>query len=250
MLVERYRLEREKSRRNLNQAQLTPTSVLDDALRPRTLSLGSGIDMLDRYWEMEMEIEDGYDGSWKVEVEEAEPPASVNPPTLTIHPEHNQIQFPTLPSPTKHHPTSYKTHRIVQSLPSPHDACFPSALNRPTAFTTSDSTSSVSSPLRRKSSKSKSKATSSPQVEVKKSHGAKSKSLGGVEVGIQRSVELDDGTGRLRCETPQSSEGGHASRPSLSPPECGRRKGHEWSGEWNRRDMEEVVKALRGLRSR
>ena len=31
--------------------------------------------------------------------------------------------------------------------------------------------------------------------------------------------------------------------------ECGRRKEREWSGEWNRGDMEEVVRALRGLRS-
>jgi len=30
----------------------------------------------------------------------------------------------------------------------------------------------------------------------------------------------------------------------------GRRKEREWSGEWNVKDMEDVVKALRGLRVR
>jgi hypothetical protein len=254
-LVEQCRLEREKSMKNLNQAQLAPASALDEietyGHRPRSLSLGSGIDMLDMYWEEEMEIEDGKGGSWTIgEVNEADPPALTNPfaYSTAINPDHNQIQFPTLLSPTI---PSYRTHRIVQSLPSPHDVCFPSSPNRPTTFIASDATFSLSPPpLRRKSSKNKSKAAPSSKVEGKKSHGSKSRSLGGpLEVGIQRSVELDDGT-RLRSGTPQSSEGGHTSRPLPSPPECGSRKEHEWSGEWNRRNMDEVVKALRGLKAR
>ena len=37
---------------------------------------------------------------------------------------------------------------------------------------------------------------------------------------------------------------------TLQHQECGRRKGLGWSGEWNRGDMDEVVKALRGLKAR
>jgi hypothetical protein len=40
------------------------------------------------------------------------------------------------------------------------------------------------------------------------------------------------------------------SGPLLAIPECGRRKEREWSGEWNRKDMDEVKKALRGLKAR
>ncbi|KAJ2921940.1 hypothetical protein H1R20_g15154, partial [Candolleomyces eurysporus] len=43
---------------------------------------------------------------------------------------------------------------------------------------------------------------------------------------------------------------GHASEGEEDPDECGRKKEKEWSGEWNVKDMDDVVKKLRQLKGR
>lgn len=54
---------------------------------------------------------------------------------------------------------------------------------------------------------------------------------------------------KVRSGTPHPLDGSAPSDILLSPPVGGRRMGREWSGEWNRKDMDEVVKALRGLKA-
>jgi hypothetical protein len=41
---------------------------------------------------------------------------------------------------------------------------------------------------------------------------------------------------------------GYRARLGLQSRECGQRCEREWSGAWNRRDMQEVMRGLRGLR--
>jgi len=240
---------------------------------PRTLSLGSGIDLLGKYWARELQMGDGIregerrGSCQKVgeqeKIEELGPAdtlePSQRPPSLLIlfPPSPRQIQLSPSKGTTGHHE---KTHRHVHSLPSPHEAHTNAYVNttndKSTLTLASDSTSSLSHPqLHRKSSKSK---ALSPKVVLKKSHSVKNKGLGGVEVvRIQKIVESDDGVaqcdaGRARSGTPNPSSLDGTGPVGLAPsaPECGKRKENGWSGEWNRKDMDEVVRALRELKAR
>jgi hypothetical protein len=62
------------------------------------------------------------------------------------------------------------------------------------------------------------------------------------------------GTEMSQCAPPADGNR-HPSPPiprsgTPHPLECGRRKEREWSGEWNRGDMGEVVRGLRNLKAR
>jgi hypothetical protein len=259
-LVEKYRLEREKAQEALAQSRLAPTSALGESKtythHHRSLSLGSGIDLLGEYWAREqLEMGDGGRGSGasrsdrkvdeREQIEEAEPRAASAiqqwPPSVSMvfHPNPYQIQSPSSQSPAKQNPTRHKTHRLVHSSPSPRDAYF-SSTNDKLMPTEAEASSNPAFPLlRRKSSKSKGKPAET-KAEVKRSNSLKLKSTGRAEV--VRTIE-----GASRSGTPHPSDSTDA---FLSPPECGRRKEREWSGEWNRKDMDEVVKGLRGLKAR
>jgi hypothetical protein len=124
--------------------------------------------------------------------------------------------------------------------------------------------------LNRKSSASKSQSTLGGN-KAPKSHNVKSKSMGLVEevfgVGfvagrgrdedweeVSRARDTGGTPLPLPFPFPPSRSGTSHPVPSrCTTPhfqECGRRKEKGWSGEWNRGDMEEVVKGLRELKAR
>ncbi|KAF8240380.1 hypothetical protein L208DRAFT_1384421 [Tricholoma matsutake] len=269
VLVEKDRLE--KAKEILLQGRMASASTLSlkktCAHRPRSLSLGSGIDLLGRYWDRELEKGDGKrlhggcgrglkvgEGGTIKEADFTAKSATRQWPTfvsMVFHPNPYQIELPSLPSPIKQPPTAQKMQRHIHSSSSP---TFSSPYEASIPHQASASSSNLHLPLlRRKSSKCKGKAAWSTKVEVKKSNSLKNKNIGGVEVMM--TVESDEQAAycvaeKVRSGTPHPLDGSAPSDILLSPPVGGRRMGREWSGEWNRKDMDEVVKALRGLKAR
>lgn len=207
------------------------------AYRPRSLSLGSGIDLFGKYWAQDHEIGDrihegGERESGKMvgEQQKIEEPGS---PDISEQPQR-------LP------------HRHVYSLhETDADTYSNSTPEKPTLTPASSSTSLPQ--LHHKPSKSKIKASLLSKVALRKSYTScvRSKTVrrsGEEEERIHSSVESDDRSSQ-RDETPNTSDGFGTVGLVPPSPECGKRKENGWSGEWNRNDMDEVVKALRELKA-
>ena len=277
ILVEKYQLERQKAREMLRKSRLSSTPALGNAAtetrthRPRSLSLGSGIDLLGKYWAREVEVGDGnprsggsgsggrVDGrEWTGEAQPSPTLATEEGPSavsIINNPSPYQTQFPSRPSTTTQHHTVHRTHRHAYSTPSPREPYFGSPHGNSKSPAISSPMSNLFIPLLRKSSKSKAKTILYTKAGVERSHSVKSKTSSGVEVEVMTSVESDEGAGhrglgRTRSGTPRPLNGSRNSGLLLPLPECGRRREREWSGAWNRTDMGEVVKGLRELKGR
>jgi hypothetical protein len=255
----------------------------------RSLSVGSGVDMSERHGETagEMRSEGTSSSAGRRREEEgtATPKAQIQaqcPPSLAVlfRPCSNLETDADTCSRASHTTTraervqhQHKTHRHAHSSPSPSPveagASGSDVLSNPNESrspTPAPAPTRPPTPLSRLPSllkPSASKSHSGIGAKAPKSHSAKSKSLGlagevyGAGFATGRGNEDWEELTRARAGTPNplpSRSGTPHPIPSRSgtphPQECGRRKENGWSGEWNRGDMEEVVKALRDLKAR
>jgi hypothetical protein len=236
--------------------------------RPRSLSLDMGNGAWRRDRQSGNEKESRSAGGVSVQVIAIEQGEEKVPPTIQVRcppsfetlfdPLESDMNEPLLASYNRLRKSHYQRHRHTHSSP----PTSPVGMHVNTRTSSSDShgaqtrtptptpslASKLPSLLHRKFSKSK----PSPGAGVgpgKKSHTVKSQSIG--------LVEEVSGSSRVTENSHSSPSAGDNPHPSPPIPrsgaphtlECGRRKEREWSGEWNRGDMAEVVRALRELKA-